>query len=85
MNKFPNKSRQNEATSKPSYTGRGRGVQICTFSQKPVHTIDVCFKKHNLPSYLRKTNVAQLSALEESKGENTSSNSKDGILNTHSS
>lgn len=67
MIKFPYKPRHNESTTKLFYMGHGRGTKICTYCQKLGHTIDVCFKKHGLSPYLRKTNVAQLSSSEDTK------------------
>lgn len=41
--------------------GHGRGIKIYGYYHKPTHTIELCFKKHMLPSFLKKTTLAQSS------------------------
>lgn len=53
-----NKSKPWESYHKSTSTGRGHGLKICTYFQKPGHTIKVCFKKHGLPSCLKNPNSA---------------------------
>lgn len=31
-----------------------KGFKICSYYNKHIHTIEVCFKKHSLPPYLKK-------------------------------
>lgn len=34
---------------------------MCSYCNKPGHTIEVCFKKHGIPPYLNKLSLAQTS------------------------
>lgn len=59
------KSKPLESSNKYNCTGRGRDIKIYTYCQKPDHTIEVCFKKHGLPPYLKKENSTQATTIED--------------------
>lgn len=44
--------------------GRGRGIKICTYYNKPDRTIKFCFKKHGLSPYLKKPIIANITSKE---------------------
>ncbi|XP_050914976.1 uncharacterized protein LOC127129915 [Lathyrus oleraceus] len=60
-----NKSKSWESYNKSISTGRGRDIKICSYCQKPGHTIEVCFKKHGLPPYLKKANSPQSTTIND--------------------
>ncbi|XP_058732848.1 uncharacterized protein LOC131604424 [Vicia villosa] len=39
------KNRPTDLTTKPSYNPKTKGLKICSYCNKPGHTIEVCFKK----------------------------------------
>lgn len=45
----------------PQY-GCGRGLKVITFFNKIVPTFEVCFKKHDLPTYLKKSSIHNISS-----------------------
>ncbi|CAI8610348.1 unnamed protein product [Vicia faba] len=53
------KSRTSDSRSKPTYASKPKATKICTYCNKPGHTIEICFKKHGLPPYLKRANMAQ--------------------------
>lgn len=77
MIKFVNKPRNIEVGPTSSYMGRGKGTKICTYCHKPGHRIDVCFKKHGFPTYLRKTNLTQASTSEDTNEDTVAQNKED--------
>lgn len=61
LNKFHPKNRPRYSTFKTTRYGRGKGFKVCSYCNKPWHTIEVCFKKHMIPPYLNKSSLTQTS------------------------
>ncbi|XP_058777098.1 uncharacterized protein LOC131651452 [Vicia villosa] len=61
INKSNKKGPSSDQTSKNSAYQKSKGIKICSYCNKPGHTIEVCFKKHGLPPYLKKSQIAQVS------------------------
>ena len=66
--------RSTDYGNEPLFPSKSKGIKIFPYCNKPCHTIEVCFKKHSLPSYLRKVNLAQ--TLNDDNELDTSSSSK---------
>ncbi|XP_058733978.1 uncharacterized protein LOC131605662 [Vicia villosa] len=60
INKSNQKGPSSDQTSKSSAYQQSKGVKICSYCNKPGHTIEVCFKKNGLPPYLKKPHIAQV-------------------------
>ncbi|XP_058783548.1 uncharacterized protein LOC131658251 [Vicia villosa] len=71
------KGRPSEANTKPPYNPKSKGIKICTYCNKPGHTIEVCFKKHGLPPYLKKANIALAASDDSNTEEGNSAASED--------
>ncbi|XP_058784433.1 uncharacterized protein LOC131659236 [Vicia villosa] len=66
------KGRSPDSNTKPTYNPKSKGLKICSYCNKPGHTIEVCFKKHGFPPYLKKPNIALATTDEpDSKGGNS--------------
>lgn len=59
LDKFQPKFHTQDSSFKPATPGRGRGFKFFSYCNKPCHTIEVCFKKHGLPTYLKKMDLTQ--------------------------
>lgn len=42
---------------KAPHYGHGRGLKMCTYCNNIGNTIELCFKKHKLPPYLKKSRI----------------------------
>lgn len=65
MSKPFNQGKHWDINTKSSSVARGCGIKIFPYCQKLGHTIDVCFKTHGLPPYLKKENMAQTTDSED--------------------
>lgn len=54
-----------ETGSKNQPYKKSKGTKIRSYCNKPGHTIEVCFKKHSLPLYLKKPQITQVSSEEQ--------------------
>lgn len=49
----------NDFNNKSFTPGRGRGMKVCRYCNKIGYTIEVCFKKHGFPPYLKIPTTSQ--------------------------
>ncbi|KAF1875882.1 hypothetical protein Lal_00006513, partial [Lupinus albus] len=61
--------------------GRGSNTKICTFCDKPDHTIDICYKKHGYPPHCDKSNSSNNNVITvQNDNVGNSSNNEDRIM-----
>lgn len=68
--KTQHRSSSTDNNPRNSAVGRGKSLKMCTFCNKSGHTVEVCFKKHGLPPYLKKPQVNNASAYTENPNNN---------------
>lgn len=70
------KGRQCDLGNNLPYYIKPKWLKICTFCNKSSNTIEVCFKKHDLPLYLKKPNSSQVAT--DDQPQDTLGNLEDG-------
>lgn len=60
LNKPYMQGRSSDSRNKPYSFNKSKGLKTCTFFNKHGQIIEACLKKHGLPPYLKKTNLAQV-------------------------
>ncbi|XP_058725428.1 uncharacterized protein LOC131596703 [Vicia villosa] len=55
-------SNRTDSAPKNFAYGRGKNLKMCTYCNKSGHTVEVCFKKHGLPPYLKKPQINNASS-----------------------